>query len=255
MSKLTIKTKFATVPTSLLNDPKISLKAKGIYGFMQSKPDNWEFTVNGLENQLLEGREAIRAALVELQDAGYLVRINYKNDKGQWDCDYELFERPNRIQSAVNAKPVTENPFTVHPSGKTRPLSKIDINKIESKIEEVKKESKEKIKEKKFDAEIYVKKLDLEETVKGSLLDLIEVRKFKRTATTQKSIDLIIENLQKWHAGDTPRQVLALKKSIMNGWTGVFEYQESKNFNQQKNKFYTPSTNDYTGTILAEMPF
>jgi len=31
--------KFGTVPDSVLNDPKISFKAKGLYAYIQSKPE------------------------------------------------------------------------------------------------------------------------------------------------------------------------------------------------------------------------
>ena len=85
----------------------------------------------------------------------------------------------------------------------------------------------------KFDAEEYLKSLEINLEVKNSLLDLVEVRKCKKTPTTQKAIDLIVKDLESWHIGDIDKQKRAIEKSIKNGWTGVFEYQEPQNFNQK----------------------
>ncbi len=72
MSQLTIKDSFSVTPNSLLNNPSISLKAKGLYAFMQGKPNGWKFSVERMAEQLKEGEKAIRNALHELEQAGYL---------------------------------------------------------------------------------------------------------------------------------------------------------------------------------------
>lgn len=93
MSKI-IKTTFGIVPNSLLNDNTISLKAKGLYAYMHSKPDNWDFTINGIASQLLEQYKAVASALKELENAGYLTRKNYQGEAGKWTCDYYLHIEP-----------------------------------------------------------------------------------------------------------------------------------------------------------------
>ena len=54
-----------------LRDKTISFKAKGLLSMMLSLPENWDYTLAGLARISLEGKDAIRAAVVELEKAGY----------------------------------------------------------------------------------------------------------------------------------------------------------------------------------------
>lgn len=63
---------FTQVINSLLNDTELSLKAKGLYAYMDSKPDGWNFTIISMSKQLLEGTDAIKSGLRELKNKGYL---------------------------------------------------------------------------------------------------------------------------------------------------------------------------------------
>lgn len=107
MGKIRIPNKFGQTPNELLNDSTLSLKAKGLYGFMQSKPDNWEFSISGLTHQLKEGEKAVREGIKELEIAGWLTRNNYQNNHGKWDCDYEL-----HIIKVDDNKPLTKKPYS-----------------------------------------------------------------------------------------------------------------------------------------------
>ena len=42
-----------------LIDPELSFKAKGLMSYMLSRPDNWDFTIEGLAHQNKEGADAI----------------------------------------------------------------------------------------------------------------------------------------------------------------------------------------------------
>ena len=65
---------FVQIPNVLFDDRNTSLKAKGLFGYMASKPPGWKFHINGMASQLKEGREAITSALQELEAAGWLKR-------------------------------------------------------------------------------------------------------------------------------------------------------------------------------------
>ena len=65
---------FTIVRNGLLRDKTMSLKAKGLLITMLSKPDGWDYTLNGLQTILFEGRDAIASGLNELERHGYLVR-------------------------------------------------------------------------------------------------------------------------------------------------------------------------------------
>jgi len=61
-----------------------------MFGYLQSKPSNWQFSIEKMANQLMEGREAIRGALLELENAGYLIRIPKKENGKFAGYNYKL---------------------------------------------------------------------------------------------------------------------------------------------------------------------
>lgn len=90
MAKLKIENKYAVTPNELLNDSNISLKAKGLFGFIQSKPDGWDFSAERIALQTKDGRDGVQVALRELESFGYLSRKRYQDDKGFWQVEYTL---------------------------------------------------------------------------------------------------------------------------------------------------------------------
>ena len=57
-----------------LRDKRLSLKAKGLLSQMLSLPEDWDYTLSGLARINAEGKDAIRAAVVELEQARYIQR-------------------------------------------------------------------------------------------------------------------------------------------------------------------------------------
>ena len=113
MSKLFIKNRFGVAPNELLNDENISLKAKGLFTFLQSKPDNWEFSVERIAKQTKDGKNSVRSAIKELEEAGYLVRTPVKDENGRWaGYDYILFEKPS-AENRTTVNRLTENLYTL----------------------------------------------------------------------------------------------------------------------------------------------
>lgn len=120
MSKLIIKNRYGVIPNDILNNKKISFKAKGLFGFLQSKPDGWSFSVKRICSQTKDGKDSITSGIKELEKAKLLQRKPTKNKNGKWDgYDYILSDYP-----------FPENPSTVYPlpdNGVT--LSKKDNSK------------------------------------------------------------------------------------------------------------------------------
>ncbi|MBQ9299051.1 MAG: hypothetical protein IJ214_00925 [Clostridia bacterium] len=78
----------------LLN-PALSLKAKGLMSYMLSCPDDWDFTIDGLDSLNKEGTDAIGRILRELEAQGYIIRNRVRNKSGQFvDLEYSILERP-----------------------------------------------------------------------------------------------------------------------------------------------------------------
>ncbi len=110
MSKLTKQSvPYGMVPNLLLNDNKISLKAKGLFSFMQSKPDGWNFSVEKISFQCKESKSAISEGLRELENFGFLVRKKQQTGSG-FVVDYHIYFTP--IKKKANSRfPIIGNPI------------------------------------------------------------------------------------------------------------------------------------------------
>jgi len=134
-SKLHIKNNYGVVPTSILNSEDLSLSAKGLFSYLQSKPPGWRFSVRRIEKQNKDGKASIGTAARELENKGYLQRTPIKNDQGKWDgYDYILTEKPftekRSTEKRSTEKPLTENRVTLS----KKDNSKIDSSKIEVEL-------------------------------------------------------------------------------------------------------------------------
>ncbi len=70
---------FTRIPNELLRNKEISLKAKALLCILLSNTNHWRSCISGLMTFVKEGRDAISNGLKELEEAGYLVRIKYRN--------------------------------------------------------------------------------------------------------------------------------------------------------------------------------
>jgi hypothetical protein len=119
MAKITISNRYGVIPVHLLNDTNISFKAKGLYGYIQSKPDNWDFSVRSIIAQSKDSKDSVSTGLVELEQAGYLKRVKKQDEKGLFEIEYMLYESPQidfeRVLQPMQENPLTEKPLTENP--------------------------------------------------------------------------------------------------------------------------------------------
>lgn len=94
MAKLVkLSTNFTIVSNEWLKDKSLSLKAKGLMCVLQSLPDDWDFSVNGLVAILKESRDCVQSTIYELRDAGFITWRKVRNEKGRFDVVVELHEK------------------------------------------------------------------------------------------------------------------------------------------------------------------
>lgn len=84
---------YITLSKCHLRDPRLSLRAKGLMSWMLSLPDDWDYSVAGMARCCVEGREAVRKVVKELEEAGYLERIQARGGGRFEGYDYVLREQ------------------------------------------------------------------------------------------------------------------------------------------------------------------
>ncbi|WP_191980795.1 transcriptional regulator [Clostridium haemolyticum] len=72
---------YVVLNNTALNDEHLSFKAKGIFAYLMSKPDNWKCQITDLKNHAKDGTDSIRAGLRELREHGYMIKRPIKNEK------------------------------------------------------------------------------------------------------------------------------------------------------------------------------
>ena len=98
-----------------LRNRALSLKAKGLLSQMLSLPEDWDYTLQGLARINRESIDAIRQAIRELEQAGYIQRSRERDEKGRLrGADYVIFELPQPVFASVS--PTLENPTLENPT-------------------------------------------------------------------------------------------------------------------------------------------
>lgn len=106
-----------------LRNKDLSLKAKGLLSQMLSLPEGWDYTLKGLSLINRESIDAIRTAMWELEQVGYITRQQNRDGRGKMaDMIYTIYEQPQTRPAEPEAaapgleKPVLENPTSDNPT-------------------------------------------------------------------------------------------------------------------------------------------
>ncbi|ETO40012.1 hypothetical protein B808_1121 [Fructilactobacillus florum 8D] len=98
---------FTSADNKLVRDERLSWKARGIFIYLFSQSENWEFYETEVMNHATDGRTSLRSGLAELEKYGYLVRKQLKNDKGKfsgWEWiidDIPMLQKP-KLQNVTS---------------------------------------------------------------------------------------------------------------------------------------------------------
>jgi len=108
------KNPYTMVDNEILNNPKLSLKAKGLLTCLLSNCDDWQIYVNELSKHSLDGVKSIYTTLNQLIDNKYIIRKQKKDKTGKFiGYDYTVYESPILIDTVspktVNRKSNTNN--------------------------------------------------------------------------------------------------------------------------------------------------
>lgn len=113
---------FTVLANELLRNHKLSLRARGLLAMLLSYPDNWRTSAEQLAKVCVEGRDAIRATLAELEAAGYVKRRKVQAiETGQWSTETVIYDSPQPTGSSTQTpQPTTD----FQPSGNQAPIER-----------------------------------------------------------------------------------------------------------------------------------
>lgn len=102
---------YTNVSNKVVRDASLSWKARGIFLYLWSQSDNWNFYVSEIERHSVDGRESLQNGLKELETAGYLVRsVKFDEVKKIKGMEWILSDFPSNGKPVGRESRPRENP-------------------------------------------------------------------------------------------------------------------------------------------------
>lgn len=98
---------FTILRNDVLRDTRLSFRARGLLAAILSRPDNWTVRSTQLATEGGEGRDAIRSALAELRNYGYLHIEKVRMTDGTLMTEQVVYDHPT---TKALVAPETGNP-------------------------------------------------------------------------------------------------------------------------------------------------
>lgn len=117
---------FTQVANAVLNDNSISFEVKGIFAYLFSKPENWNFSAERIAFDSKESKGVIQRILRELEEAGYLTRIKHSDGRMTYSLKFAIEPKlGNTIQAPLPK------------AGNSLPGKTVSINNKENNINNI----------------------------------------------------------------------------------------------------------------------
>jgi hypothetical protein len=85
---------FAIIANGALEDERLSFRARGLLAYLISRPPGWKTDSTKLAALTIEGRDAVRTALRELEARGYLQRQKVQGERGRFSTVTVVHQYP-----------------------------------------------------------------------------------------------------------------------------------------------------------------
>ncbi len=124
-----IRKNFTITPNELINDNKITDRARFLFVYMRSKPDEWVFYNYYLSKALGYSLDTLRKYLTELVDSGWILKERQKRLSGKFTANTYVLNSEPKI-----ALPYRKNTGTeIYRNGKNQTLSNKEFKNTEKK--------------------------------------------------------------------------------------------------------------------------
>ena len=245
MLRKKLQKNFTIADNRIMQNSQLSFEARGLYLYMISLPDGWEFSEARLAKNGGIGLDKCKRILKELFEIGLIKREFTHNEKGYKKSIYTLFDF-DTLENPTENNPTLENPTLENPTENNPTLENPTLeNPTNNKeiVTQIKKENKERFltkKEKNIKKEkksIFDEALELysqDEKLSFSYDDWLEWVEYKKARSKNLTILTFKKNLEQLKSfGNLAKE--AIDNSISNNWVGLFKPQQNINQNQSNN--------------------
>jgi len=148
---------FVIINKICLQDDRLSWKAKGIYAYLMSLPDNWLIKTNEVVKHSTEGKTSLLSGLKELLEYGYCEHIINRDENGCVKSRDYLIKEPtqldlenlDQVNLDIDNQPLLSN--NINNNELIKKLNKTNV--LLEKTEKFKKRTAKKKSNKKFNPE------------------------------------------------------------------------------------------------------
>lgn len=222
--KCTRNREYAKISNKLLQNNKLSLKARGLMAYILSLPDTWDICVEHLHGAASDhdGRTAVSGAMKELREFGYLhlerLSTGGKMTGSRWLAYDDPSENPNLSTSGFPDKQV----------------SRLSGNPSDGKPTTIKETPERNEKQKIKDIVLPALPIELNSPEMAETWNQwIEFRKSIRARITPISANRAFKDFSKWGQSAA---IESINESIRNGWRGVFAPKTAPSYMKQEPK-------------------
>ena len=206
---------YVMIDKNVFEDTSLSFKAKGILGYLLSRPNDWTLIIADIQKRSTDGKDSVKNGIDELIERGYIVKTEQPRQAGKFaTCDYVVYEKP--INTDVNrcGKTVTDKPLRINRCGKSATTNNNKLNNELTNKKDISSGTPKKQKPKSASLE---KPCDVSDQ---TWHDLLALRKAKKSPLTISAWNIAKKQIDEAQAktGHTLEQVLLVW--IERGWQG-----------------------------------
>lgn len=129
-----IKTKkeknYTVLDNTFIKDTRLSWKAKGLMTYLLSLPDDWTIHLSEIEQHATDGKSALRSAINELKEFGYLKAEQKRENNRFAEMVYIIIENPDSPYTDFQQ---TENLQTENLNSENQTLQNTNNDKVLNK--------------------------------------------------------------------------------------------------------------------------
>jgi hypothetical protein len=120
--KLEFEGRFTQIPNAWIRDDRLGFRAKGILTLLMSHQDGWRISLESLADGQ-DGITAVRSAVEQLEEIGYLKRNVIRNQQNQFEGSEWIINDPfESVEESTLENPMSENPISGNPMSENQTL-------------------------------------------------------------------------------------------------------------------------------------